>query len=357
MPTIEKIAVLGAGTMGTGIASLADAHGIPLTLYDIDDKALQDAPPGAETTTSLEDAVAHADLVLESVPEELETKRDVMTRAERHAPRNAILASNTSAIPITWIAEPLEGPERAVGMHFFHPVDRMNLVELVPGKATTEDSLDQARRASTRMGKDTVTLQRDPPGFVTTRLICALGLAAMRAQDARLASRDAIDAGLLAFGFPMGPFQVTDFSGLDVFHATATFLGEHLNPAYEPPAWLGETVDENRLGAKTGTGFYDWSHGLPQPDPSEDETFQPELLMAVVVNEATPLVADQVAGVDVIDQATRKGLGFPKGPFEWAREEGLETVLDHLDELHEATGDPLARPREALATDEPELGE
>lgn len=348
MPSLETITVLGAGTMGSALADLAQGAGYVVNLQDVRSQALEGSHPEIRTTTSLSDAVAEADLVLECVPEDLSTKQDVLSDTEDGAPSHTVLASNTSSIPITWIGEGLDEPARIVGMHFFHPVDRMDLVEIVPAEATSEATLDAAEQTSHRLGKDTVALSKDPPGFATTRLIVAMSLAAMRAQEAGLASHEGIDAAMTGFGFPMGPFQVTDYSGLDVLLSSARFLHEHLGDAYEPPRWLEEMVAEGRHGAKTGSGFYDWDEGIPQPDPGQEEPFRAELLMAVVANEASTLVDEEVAVARAIDQAARKGLGFPVGPLEWAREEGTDQVIDALGTLHGTTGDPLAKPRPAL---------
>ncbi len=348
MRTPGRLAILGAGTMGTGIAEIAHQRGFTVRLHDVDEHALQNAPAGVETTPRLPEAVREAPIVLEAIPEDLGLKRTVLEDAQAHAPDDAVIASNTSALRITDLQRGLPSPSHIVGMHFFHPVDRMDLVEIIPGDATLPETIQAAETTSQQLGKPHVTLDRDPPGFVTTRLVLALGLSALRARDAGMASRDAIDAAMHQEGFPMGPFQVMDHSGLDVTLQAASYLARELDPAYEPPDTLKAMVEEGRMGAKSGRGFYEWTQGVPRPDAGGKDSFPASALRAVVANEAALLLDAGVADADRIDQATRGGLGFPNGPIAWAREATLERVLELLDDLREASGDPLAEPSPAL---------
>ncbi len=281
MGTIDHVAVLGAGTMGGGIAQAAAQAGCTVHLRDVDATILEDARKRIETTLqegidrgkvtpterdealgnlhttpSLEDAVSGADIVVEAVPEDLELKRSVFQDVETHAPRDAVLATNTSSLPITRIAEALAHPERVVGTHFFNPVHIMDLVEVVHGTATDDATLEAAVAWARDLGKDPIVV-RDAPGFATSRLGVALGLEAIRMVEEDVASVEDIDKAMeLGYRHPMGPLKLTDLVGLDVRLDIAEALAEELGPRFEPPELLREMVEAGTLGRKTGEGFY-----------------------------------------------------------------------------------------------------
>ena len=284
MSSIRRVAVLGAGTMGHGIAYVATAAGFEVSLFDPDAAALERglervrasfakaiergkvtiesrdaALARLSSGTSLVDAVRDADLVIEAVPERLELKRDVFAAAERAAPAGAILASNTSSLSVSAIAEVLQQPGRALGLHFFNPVPVMRLIEIVRGSATTEDAIAHARAFAESLGKTPIVV-RDTPGFATSRLGVVLGLEAMRMLEQGVASAEDIDRAMeLGYNHPMGPLRLTDLIGLDVRLAIADHLHTTLGGAtYEAPALLRRMVAEGRLGQKSGEGFYRW---------------------------------------------------------------------------------------------------
>lgn len=283
--TTSTVTVLGAGTMGHGIAQVAAASGHRVTLFDIDAAALERArarvaanldkgvrlgkvtgPEREETlenlTTSadLEDAVAGADLVVEAAPEKLELKRDIFARVEAAAPEGSLLATNTSSLSIAAIAEALDRPERFLGLHFFNPVHIMALVEVVRGPATSEATMESALAFVRRLGKEPVVV-KDSPGFASSRLGVVLGLEAMRMVEEGVAEPEAIDRAMeLGYRHPMGPLKLTDLVGLDVRLGIAEYLHETLgSDAFRPPAILRRMVADGKTGKKAGQGFYDWS--------------------------------------------------------------------------------------------------
>jgi 3-hydroxybutyryl-CoA dehydrogenase len=284
MHAIETIAVIGAGTMGRGIAQSASLAGYRVVLVDADRGALdrgvasidgvlqslvekgkleavrRNAALALITTasTSAEGAAA-AGLVIEAVPESLELKERVFRELDAAAPRDAILASNTSSLPIAAIARATKRPAQVIGMHFFNPVPVMPLLEIVRAEATSQATLDAALDVARRLGKDPIVV-RDSPGFATSRLGVLLGLEAIRMLEQGVASAEDIDKAMtLGYKHPMGPLRLTDLVGLDVRLAIAEHLHRELgSEAFRPPELMRRMVAEGSLGKKSGRGFYRW---------------------------------------------------------------------------------------------------
>lgn len=280
-----RVAVIGAGTMGAGIAQAAATAGWPTTLTDsrpeavqgaVDriartldgavqrgklDAAARDAILGRlRTTSGIRAACEGADLVVEAVLEDLDVKRDVMSQASDWALPSALLATNTSSISIADIAADLPRPERLIGMHFFNPVHLMKLVEIVTHDATDDAARADALAVVQAMSKEPIVV-RDSPGFASSRLGIALGLEAMRMLEEGVASAADIDRAMeLGYNHPMGPLKLTDLVGLDVRLRIADYLHQALGAErFAPPAILRRLVAEGKLGKKSGHGFYDWS--------------------------------------------------------------------------------------------------
>lgn len=278
------LAVIGAGTMGHGIAYVAAASGCRVTLIDAQpavlaqgrarieaafDKAIErgkstdavrrEALARLTTATDIASAVRQADVVVEAVPENLDLKRRIFGDVEAHAPASAIFATNTSSLSITKIAESVRDRGRVIGMHFFNPVPVMKLVEIVRGAETSAQTVDLVRALAESFGK-TPIIVNDTPGFATSRLGVVLGLEAIRMLEQGVASAADIDRALeLGYNHPMGPLRLTDLVGLDVRLAIADHLHTTLGGAtYEAPALLRRMVSEGKLGKKTGQGFYPW---------------------------------------------------------------------------------------------------
>ncbi len=279
--SIRRIAVLGAGTMGRGIAQVAAAAGFDVVLRDLAGDLLVRARQAIATglaksapdvdggraaleritvTTDLHEAVPGADLIIEAVPESFELKCTLFREIDGLASRHSVLASNTSSLSIAAIAAVTSRPESVLGMHFFNPVDRMQLCEIVAGAGTAPETVAAARAVADRMGKKSIVV-RDSPGFATSRLGLVLGLEAIRMCEQGVASAEDIDAAMeLGYRHPMGPLRLTDLVGLDVRLAIAEHLHQALgSEAFRPPELLRQMVAEGRLGKKSGRGFYEWS--------------------------------------------------------------------------------------------------
>lgn len=283
MMRIETVAVLGAGTMGRGIAHAAMTAGLATRLYDVAPAALDgalteirrilaksvdrgsttaadaDAALGRlETTTDLAAAVAGAGLVIEAAPERMDLKIALVAEVERLAPAAALIATNTSALSITEIAGSLRDPGRVAGMHFFNPVHRMSLVEIVRALDTRPETLDGITRVAQHMRKDTV-LVRESPGFVTSRVNATIGNEAFFMLQEGIASARDIDKALkLGLNHPMGPFELVDLVGLDTRLAVLEHLHRSLGEKYRPAPLLVQYVKAGRLGRKVGRGVYDY---------------------------------------------------------------------------------------------------
>ncbi|MEY9838862.1 3-hydroxyacyl-CoA dehydrogenase family protein [Streptacidiphilus sp. EB103A] len=278
----KQIAVIGAGLMGSGIAQVAAQAGYEVVLRDVTDAALARGLDGIRasyqrftakgklsaedaeaalarigTTTDL-DAVGSADLVVEAVFEQLEVKQELFRALDRIARPGAVLASNTSAIPITRIAAATERPESVVGTHFFSPVPMMQLCELVRGYKTSDETLAAAREFAEGVGKTCVVVNRDVAGFVTTRLISALVVEAVKLYESGVATAEDIDTACrLGFGHAMGPLQTADLTGVDILlHATRNIYTETQDEKFAPPEIMARMVTAGDLGRKSGRGFY-----------------------------------------------------------------------------------------------------
>jgi 3-hydroxybutyryl-CoA dehydrogenase len=280
---LQSIAVLGAGTMGHGIAQVAALAGYPVILRDVNREALAHGIQAIErnllkgisrgklTEDDRDQAlqrirgavqlteIAGADLVIEAAPEVLEIKQGILREVESLAQKPFIFASNTSSLSITEIARASHHPERVVGMHFFNPVHIMRLLEIVKGRDTSEETLFKVREVGRKLKKEPITV-KDVPGFASSRLGVALGLEAMRMLEQGVASAKDIDTAMeLGYNHPMGPLRLTDLVGLDVRLAIAEYLHTALAAeTFRPPEILRRMVMEGKLGKKTGEGFYRW---------------------------------------------------------------------------------------------------
>jgi 3-hydroxybutyryl-CoA dehydrogenase len=282
---IEKITVIGAGTMGHGIAQVAAQAGFQVVLEDVSDdltaralrrieenlrkgvergKVTQDEMRAAlsrvTASSDLKSAVAGADLIIEAIVEKLDVKRELFSELDRASKSSAILATNTSSLSIKDIASSTGRPDRVIGTHFFNPVHIMKLLEVVVTPDTSQATLDSVLEVAARMGKEPITV-KDYPGFATSRLGVALGLEAMRMLEQGVASAEDIDkAMVLGYNHPMGPLRLTDVVGLDIRLSIAEYLYEKMgSEIFRPPDILRRKVSEGKLGKKTGEGFYQWN--------------------------------------------------------------------------------------------------
>jgi 3-hydroxybutyryl-CoA dehydrogenase len=280
---IRTAAVLGAGTMGHGIAHVLATIGVETRLYDIAPAAVEKGLAAVRAnlekgvqkgkvtaadrdaaltrlsgTTRLDEAVRGVQIVIEAVPEKIELKQSIFRDLGEKLGPGVLLATNTSSLPITKIAEVTRHPERVVGMHFFNPVHIMKLLEVVETGRSSEAAVVCAMKLGVLMGKEPIRV-KDAPGFASSRLGIAIGMEAIRMVESGVASAADIDkAMVLGYGFPMGPLRLTDVVGLDVRLAIAEYLSRELGERFEPPLLLREKVARGELGQKSGKGFYDW---------------------------------------------------------------------------------------------------
>jgi 3-hydroxybutyryl-CoA dehydrogenase len=283
---VKTIAVIGAGTMGRGIAHAAAFGGYTTILEDISaprleeavrwitqafdegvsrrkvDAAIRDrALPLISTATTVQDAIRDADLIIEAVPEEMEMKMELFTIFDKFSKPGAIFASNTSSLSISDMSELTVARERCIGMHFFNPVPKMKLLELVRTPLTSDETVEVCTEAGQRMGKE-VVLVKESPGFITTRVNALIGNEAFAILEAGIASARDIDKALkLGLNHPMGPFELVDLVGLDVRLSILEYLHHTLGEKYRPNRLLKQYVQEGRLGRKTGRGVYDYAEG------------------------------------------------------------------------------------------------
>ncbi len=280
---VKTIAVIGAGTMGRGIAYAAALGGYRTILEDVmpemlinanawiahafdegikrgklTSEAASAAISRIATSSSVEDVCREADFLIEAVPEEMELKLELFTLFDKFAKPNAVLASNTSSLSITEMAEMTYRPELCVGLHFFNPVPKMRLIEVVRAPKTSDETIAACREVGSRMGKEVVVV-KESPGFITSRVNALIGNEAFAMLEAGLASAGDIDKALkLGLNHPMGPFEMVDLVGLDVRLRILEYLHATLGEKYRPNALLKKLVAEGRLGRKTGRGVYDY---------------------------------------------------------------------------------------------------
>lgn len=340
---IEKVAVLGAGAMGHGIAQVAAVSGFNVVVRDIAqdflDKAQQrierrlrrlvergrmaeDAAQAAlgriSTTLDLSEAVEDADLIIEAIPESLDLKRRVWREVSEKAREEAVLATNTSSLSITLVAEAVARPERFVGMHFFNPPALMRLVEVIPGARTSPETVDLVKAVAERMGKTPVAVRRDAPGFIVNRVLITYLNEAAKLLETGVWTKEQIDSAMQHRAkMPLGPFMLADLIGLDIVHDILKVFEESLGPGYRPAEPIERRFKENRLGRKTREGFYSYEE-RPTVSEEEGEGFDIDLLLKPLMKEAEKVVEEGTADREAVDTAMKLGANLPLGPFEMA---------------------------------------
>ncbi|WP_247000053.1 3-hydroxyacyl-CoA dehydrogenase/enoyl-CoA hydratase family protein [Halosolutus gelatinilyticus] len=380
---INTIAVLGAGNMGHGIAEVAAIAGYDVNMRDIKDEFVQNGYESIEWSlgklaesdqlsqeeadaaldrvtplVDMEEACGNADVVIEAVPEKMEIKKDVYEELEEVAPDRAIFATNTSSLSITELAGVTERPERFCGMHFFNPPVRMQLVEVISGAETDEETLEVIEDLAEDFGKSPVRVHKDSPGFIVNRILVPLMNEAcwlVHENEATIAEVDSTTK--YGMGLPMGSFELGDQVGNDVSYHVLDYLHEVLGDAYEPCPLLEEKVENEELGKKTGKGFYDYEDGEGAKIPTDEQSELVEKrLIASMANEAAKLIGGDVAPPESIDEATQLGAGFPDGPVKVVDEFGLGNALETLEEAHEKSGHERYEPADYLRERAEEIG-
>jgi 3-hydroxybutyryl-CoA dehydrogenase len=371
----KRIFVVGAGTMGAGIAQLSAQKGFETWLYDLSADQLSKAQAGINKSlrsllekgkidaTSYEailgriqfvnhlDAAQHADLVIEAIVENLTVKHEVFKALEALVSPTCILASNTSSISIASISSALKQPERFLGIHFFNPATLMPLVEIIPSVLTHEVVVAQAQEIILAMGK-TVALCKDTPGFIVNRVARPFYGEALRIYEEGLADFVTIDYAMTTIGgFKMGPFELMDYIGNDVNYTVTETVFEafYYDPRFKPSFTQKRLKEAGLYGRKTGRGFYDYS--MDRENPTPDEALHQVIfkrIIAMLINEAYDAVLMHVASPSDVDLAMMKGVNYPKGLLAWSEEIGPSVILAQLNSLYERYGEDRYRPNALL---------
>ncbi len=365
---IKKITVLGAGAMGHGIAQLAAMSGFDVTMRDIKDEFVESgmkkirwsvgkfiqkgkfSPSEAQKIlkrikpiVSLKESVEDADFVIEAIPEKLELKKEVFKEIDAYAPKHAILATNTSALPITEIASATNRPEKVIGMHFFNPPALMRLVEVVMGEKTDDKTRDTTMELSRKFGKEPVLCKKDVPGFIANRItISATNLVAWMVHKGEYTIEEVDAAAIYKAGMPMGTFALLDYTGIDIAYHVMKFMDER-EPDFEAAPLIEEKIEKGELGVKTGKGFYKYPEegrfAMPQISEEKAEKFDPMTQTYVMANVAAELMRNDIATPEDIDKTLKLGFNMPIGVLELADTIGIDVIANKLKDISAEYGD------------------
>jgi|TARA_R110000737_G_scaffold350514_1_gene389724 3-hydroxybutyryl-CoA dehydrogenase len=372
-----KIGILGAGTMGSGIAQVAAQNGHETILVDVSQEMLDKAEANLDKilarlvekekisaddkiniqgsityTTDMHD-FKNCGLIIEAIVEKLEVKHQVFSKIESIVSKDCILASNTSSLSIASIGSALKNPERILGIHFFNPAPLMPLVEIIPAVQTSETTLKTAKDLIDSWGKVTVVC-KDTPGFIVNRVARPFYGEALRIYEEGIADFATIDWAMTEIGgFKMGPFTLMDYIGNDVNYAVteSVFAAFYYDPRFKPSFTQRRHSEAGYLGRKSGRGYFNYAEGAVQPEPNKDAVLGQKIvdrILVMLINEAFDAVFMQVASPEDVDKAMTKGVNYPKGLLAWADEIGLAKVLAQLEELFTEYGEDRYRPNVLL---------
>ena len=362
MPLVKKITVLGSGIMGHGIAQVCAMAGYNVTLRDIDSSLLDKALERVKWSLSklvekqkitqieadrifhritpevdLELSLRDTDLLIEAVPEDLGLKKKVYTDVDKFAEEKTVYASNTSTLPITEMAALTGRPERFIGLHFFNPPQLMRLVEIIPGRDTNQHTIDTALDFVMRVGKEPVLCRKDVAGFIVNRIFIPLVHEAAYCLERDGASMTQIDSAVkYKMGFPMGIFELADYTGLDVIFKATSEMYARDTRIVNPHPKIKELVDAQNLGQKTGKGFYEYSGSTYERvnlTPEEAAKYNPTSLVAVSANNAAWLISNNVCTKEDVDKALRLGMGLKTDLFNTVEMFGIGNVVEKLREM------------------------
>jgi len=372
---IKNITVLGSGIMGHGIAQVSAMAGYNVVLRDIEqpflDKAMEKIKWSLDKLVSkekisenerdeifsrikpivdLKDAVHDCDLVIEAVPEIMELKKKVYAELDKVASDQVVFASNTSTLPITEIANTISRPKKFIGIHFFNPPQLMKLVEVIPGQKTSDDVTNLTINFVKSVNKTPVTCRKDVPGFIINRLFIPLVHEACYVMERQKIQQMEIDSAVkFRLGFPMGIFELADFTGLDVIHKATVEMHMRDKKVILPHTSIEQLFNEKKLGQKSGEGFYKYSDDKYERIPLSEELAQkcdPVQIIANILNNAAWLVTNNASDIDEIEKAANLGLGLKKPLFDTAKEIGIQKIVEELKKLSNKHGtfyepDPL----------------
>ena len=364
---IKNITVLGSGIMGHGIAQISAMAGYNVVLRDIEqqflDKAMEKIKWSLGKLVSkgkisedqqneifsrikpivdLNEAVHDSDLVIEAVPEIMELKKKVYAELDKVANDRIIFASNTSTLPITEIANTISRPDKFIGIHFFNPPQLMKLVEVIPGQKTSNDVVDLTINFVKSVNKIPVICRKDVPGFIVNRLFIPLVHEACYVMERQQIQQTEIDSAVkFKLGFPMGIFELADFTGLDVIHKATIEMHVRDKKVILPHPTIEQLFNEKKLGQKSSEGFYKYSDDKYERIPLSEELAQkcnPVQIIGNILNNAAWLVTNNASDIDEIEKAANLGLGLKKPLFETAKEIGMQKIVDELNQLSKKYG-------------------
>jgi len=361
-----KVAIIGSGTMGSGIAQVAATAGCEVKVFDTKQEALNKSKANLENVlsklvekekitndeklriignisfaSSLSE-LSHSDLVIEAIIENLEIKRKLFSDLENYVSPETILATNTSSLSITSIAASCQKPERVIGIHFFNPAPLMQLVEIIPAIQTSKEILDKSVETISSW-KKTVAVVKDTPGFIVNRVARPFYSEALRIFDEGFADMQTIDFAIKEIGgFKMGPFELMDFIGHDVNYVVteSVFTAFYFDPKYKPSLTQKRLVEAGYLGRKSGRGFYNYNNQTVIPSAVEGKFDKEkanqifERVIVMLINEAADTLFLNIASAKDIDNAMTKGVNYPKGLLAWADELGINWCVEKMDELY-----------------------
>lgn len=369
---INKIAVVGAGLMGSGIVYISAWNGFDVHMIDINDSAVEagmerirsDVMTGINKNkismsdaealigritfgTDIAEGVKDVDLVIEAIFENMDVKKEVFAKADAAAPEHCILATNTSSLSIDELASAIKRPDRFIGMHYFSPVAAMKLLELVIGEKTSSETITAAVKVGEKQGKTTVQA-KNSPGFIVNRILMPVLREGIVLYEQGVATKVEIDTAMTIHGgMPAGPFALGDFVGLDIAYNAMSTLYRELGDCFKPPETLKNLVESGAIGTKAKKGFYDYSGAGEEPEPAKgvDLEWLSLRIAVMAIREAMILVDTEIASKEDIDPAMVLGASFPKGPFAMADDIGMDKVREELAKLNKELGDCYSVPK------------
>jgi len=364
----QLISVIGAGTMGSGIAQVAASNGCQVTIVDSSQLALENSKSKLKSIlnrlvekgkineeqsksilarihwTANMDEISNSNMVIEAIVENLEIKQDLFLQMESMVSDECILATNTSSLSVAKNASVCKLKSRIIGIHFFNPVPLMKLVEVIPTEETDKKLLSEVKSSLEGWGKSVVTA-KDTPGFIVNRVARPYYGEALRIYEEGIADFATIDWAMKEFGgFRMGPFELMDYIGNDInYSATqAVYDGTNHDPRYKPSITQKRMMDEGLLGRKSGRGYFDYSESAVNPEPNKDEKLGKKIfirILTMLINAAADALNGAIANRDDIDTAMTTGVNYPKGLLKWADDIGLKAPLSQLKDFHTQYGD------------------